>query len=279
MEKIDNDVEKIAELARLANKASTIKTADGREFLIVPDGLTSTEVTDPHGIKPAPVRIRQGVTVQTEDSLVNYVNQFKTGETVLFADLAANSIVALIDYHAASKADGTSGAPGNNDHKVTLALPFSEEWKEWQAIDGKLLGQLEFARFIEEHQVDISEPTGADLLEVCRDLQGLRNVNFSKAVRTDSDNESFVYSDVTDVKSKATGQAVEVPTTFKLSIPVYFGGEDCELIANLRWKMTEGDLTLGIKLRRPEHVRQAEFKAIVEAAAERTARPNVFGRP
>lgn len=281
MEKIETDVDKIAELAALAATPRTLVTAGGREFMIVPEGLKATEVTDPHNLTPGvPARVKAGVTVQTEESLRDYLDRFKTPETVLFADIAGNAITGVIDYHAPSDAvAGLAGPAGNGDHRVTLTLPFSEEWKAWQAIDGKLLGQLEFARFIEENRDDIAAPSGADLLDVCRDLQGIRNVSFQKAVRTDSDNESFHYSDVTDVKSKATGKTVDVPTEFKLNIPVYFGGHLCEVIANLRWKMSDGDLTLGVKLRRAEHVRHGEFQSIVSAVGQYVERPAVFGRP
>src|SRR5690242_16025961 len=99
------EADAVAKLARESAAATTIRTADGREFLIVPSGASQIDVSDEHGLKvDAPRYIKQAVTVQTADSLVDYVNGFKGEHTVLFADIALNTIVAQIDYHAPAQA-------------------------------------------------------------------------------------------------------------------------------------------------------------------------------
>lgn len=270
----------IAALAAKASGASIVKTSDDREFLITPKETVATEVTDAYGLKIAKPRyIRQTVTIETADSLVDYVNRFKGADTMLFAEISSNRIIALVDYHPA-----VDGAAVDNEHiaahvahRAKMELPFSEEWQLWTKISGKLMPQLEFARFLEENGADIRAPDAAELLEACRDLQAHRKVNFTKAVRTSSENESFEYTD----ESKATTKAgIELPTKFKLGLPVYFGEPDTEVFAFLRWKIdaNEGGLTLGIQLHRTEHVRQAVFKQIVMGVAERTSCPAVFGK-
>jgi hypothetical protein len=126
--------------------------------------------------------------------------------------------------------------------------------------------QLEFARFLEENAADVRAPDAGELLDACRDLQVRRKVNFTKAVRTASDNENFEYSEETNTTSKKGD--LELPTKFKLGLPVYFGDAETEVFAFLRWKMDDGALTLGIQLHRTEHVRQAVFKQIVVDIAE-----------
>jgi len=268
---MSTEAESISKLARAAVTAQEIKTSDGRVFIVLPDGTNVREVSDEHSLQiTKPRYIKQAVTLQTQDSLVDYVNRFKTETTVLFADIAANSIVALIDYHAAKGAEHVS-------HRATLTLPFAEEWKVWNEISGKLKPQLEFARFIEENGADVRAPVGAELLEAVRDLQAHRKVNFTKAVRTASDNESFEYTDETKATTKG---GIELPTKFTLGLPVYFGEPDTEVFAFLRWKIDseQGGLALGIQLHRAEHVRQAVFKQIVLGVADRTTCPAVFGK-
>lgn len=266
------EADAVAALAtRAAQQAHVVKTGDGREFVVVPTGHSHFEVTDPHGA-PAkkPPYIRQSVVLQATDSLVAYVNRFKTAETVLFADISNNSISALIDYHGAKTAEHVA-------HNATMTLPFSEEWKVWSGISGKLMGQLDFARFLEENGADVRAPSGAELLEACRDLQARRKVNFTKAVRTSSDNENFEFTDETEARTKG---GIELPTKFVLGLPVYFGESDVEVHAFLRWKLNpdEGGLQLGIALHRAEHVRQAMFKLIVGSVGDQTGCPVVFGR-
>lgn len=268
---MSTEAETIADLARKSAAPVTVKTEDGREFLITPAGAAIKEISDEHSLSVTPPRyIKQSVTLQTQDSLVEYVNRFKGGDTVLFADISANVIVAQVDYHAKDKASNTA-------HRAVLNLPFSEEWHLWNEISGKLKSQLEFARFLEENGADVRAPSAGELLEACRDLQAHRKVNFTKAVRTNSDNENFEFTDETTTKTKS---GIELPTKFVLGLPVYFGEPDTEVHAFLRWKMDPeaGDLSLGIALHRAEHIRQAAFKLIVEGVASRTQCVAVFGK-
>jgi uncharacterized protein YfdQ (DUF2303 family) len=263
-----NQAETIERLAQAAAVITKIDTADGRTFAIVPTTHRRDDITAPGWLPPnKPAYIKEAVTVQTLDSLVEYVNKFKTADTMLFADVAQNSIDAAIDYHGKAQAEHVV-------HEASMALTFSEEWNAWNAINDKLMKQLDFARFIEENSADIVAPTGAELLEVCRDLQAVRSANFKRAIRTNTDHENFEFSDNTDMRSK---NGVEVPTKFELSIPVYFGERNVPLQAFLRWNLVGEQLALGIRLHRPEHVRQAMFKEIVLGAADRTSLPAVFG--
>lgn len=257
-----------------------VESSDGREFLLLPQGggrYSHVDVSNPDRERFPPPNIRQKVTLQALDSLVDYVGRFKTSASVLFADIDASRIHAAIDYHDPAPSPSAAES-GYRDHNAVMALPFSVEWQTWAAADGRMMGQLEFARFLEENAAEITAPTGAELLEVCRDLQAVRKVDFRKAVRTASDNESFEYVDDTTASSKSKAGAIEVPTRFRLDLPVYFGQPATELHAFLRWRLDEGEgLKLGVKLHRPEHVRQAVFKAIVREAAERLDLPAVFG--
>jgi uncharacterized protein YfdQ (DUF2303 family) len=269
------EAEAIADLAVKAAKfafdpAFFLKSEDGREFLAVKDGHTATEVTLPHALPLyEPHHITQSVTLQTVDSLVDYVNRYKGAHTLLFADIHRDLVVAQVDYHAPA-------TPGRVSHQATLQLVKSIEWTAWTGISGRLMEQLEFARFIEENAADVRAPVAADLLECVRDLQAHRKVSFHKAVRTASDNENFEFSEETEAKTRKGG--IDIPTKFALGIPVYFGECDEALHAFLRWKLDDGSLKLGIQLHRAEHVRQAVFQALVRNVAERTGCAAVFGK-
>lgn len=271
----------VAALAAKASGGHVVQTGDKREYLIHPKDTVATEVSDAYGLKLAKPRyVRQTVTIETADSLVDYVNRFKVADTMLFAEISSNRIVALVDYHAGAEG-GADVAPefqaGHVAHRAKMELPFSEEWRTWNDISGRLMGQLEFARFIEENASDVRAPSAGELLDACRDLQAHRKVSFIKAVRTASDNESFEYTSETNLHAKGN---IDIPTKFKLGLPVYFGDAEIELYAFLRWKLDDdnGALTLGVQLHRVEHVRQAVFKKIVQDVAARTECPAVFGK-
>lgn len=266
------EAEVVRDLTERSFTPTELTLADGRKFIAAPNEMTLKDVSDEHGLSlTKPRYIKQAVTVQSKDSLVEYVNRFYSAQhSMLFANIEANAIIAVLDYHAEGKAEHTA-------HRATLILPFSEEWRLWTAISGHLKPQLEFARFLEENGADVRAPDAADLLEAVRDLQAHRKVNFIKAVRTSSDNENFEFTDETKATSKG---GIELPTKFKLGLPVYFGEPETELYAFLRWKIDaeQGGLALGIALHRVEHVRQAVFKQIVTEISERTSCPVVFGK-
>lgn len=276
------EADAVADLARKGVVEPQILTTEGgRVFLILPTeggGATFEDVTPDGAQLDADLKwIDQRVTLQTADSLADYTIRFgaKNEGTSLFADIDKNRIIAALDYHVMD--DGAEGNPARLSHSATLDLPFSVEWDTWTKVDGKLMGQLAFARFLEENAADIEVPSAADLLEACRDLQANRKVSFIKAVRTASNNENFEYSDETTATSRKGG--VEIPSEFQLRIPVYFGGETYALRAFLRWEVVEGGgLMLGVQLHNREHVRQFVFKEVVAGVAERTGFPAYFGR-
>ncbi|RAI37232.1 DUF2303 family protein [Rhodoplanes roseus] len=260
----------IRDLTREAYAPTTIKLDDGRTLLVTHGDATVQDVSDQDGLHTvAPRYISKSVTLQTQDSLVDYVQLFKGVASLLFADIERDTIVGQVDYHAPT-------APAHLAHRATLVLPKSEEWKLWTGISGRLMPQLEFARFIEENAPDVRAPSAGELLEAVRDLQAHRKVNFIRAVRTASDNENFEFTDETTATSRKSG--LELPTKFVLGLPVYFGEPDTEVHAFLRWTLDDGKLLLGIQLNRVEHVRQAVFKQIVLAISDRTGVPALYGR-
>lgn len=245
-------------------------------FVLIRDGSGNESLKEIDGRGPhmaVAERIVQRVTLETADSLVAYVNRFKafaSPEAVtIFASIKGDSFAAVMDYHTPEEA-------GFGEHVASLKLQRSEEWKAWAERDGKMQDQLSFIRFLDENRGDIVSPDAATLLELTRDLQGLRKADFRSVVRADSNNFKIEYAENSEVK-RATGELL-MPTEFLLRLPVYFGGESHDLYALLIWQVVEGEgLKLGYKLRRPEKLRQSVFLRNVEAIAELTGVEVIHG--
>jgi len=256
-------------VAAAAPAPHIITEKDGRQFSVIPAGYTLNEITPPGAAKSfKPDHIAQAVSLQTAASLSDYVDRFKTDQTTLFANIDANSIVAAIDYHGPASAELVK-------HRATLKLPFSSQWALWDALDGKLQGQLDFARFLEENCRDVTEPDTADLLEAVSGMQAVEKADFRAKIRTNSDNVDFTYSTTTDAGT--TNGDLSIPKRFSLSIPVYFGGQNVALEARLRWRKTQDGLTLGYQILRKDQVRQEEFMGIVSAVAASADVPALYG--
>lgn len=262
-----------------AHDTKIITLDDGRIFAAVPSGnfgqVRLDEITQPHTLEPPiPTYIKQSLTLQDEDSLIAYANSFKMGASLLFADIEKNRIVAVIDYHRPGGSDAEPNA-ALLAHRAGLDMPYSEEWKAWSGIDSRLMPQLEFVRFLEENATEVVDPDAASLIEVCRDLQGLRKVNFTSVVRTASANAERV--EYIDETKAGTRGGVDIPHTFTLIMPVYFNGEDQTIAARLRWHLDDGVLKLGIKLVRAETVRQNAFRAVVGRIGTETSLDVLYG--
>lgn len=224
-----------------------------------------------------PKIVTQHVKMQTAGSLAAYINRFKNADTLLFADIASDTIVSIIDYHGAiDETDKAPLSPKLGQHRATLNLPKSLEWQTWTRASGQLMTHVAFATFLEENAVDIKNPPGADLLELCRDLQIAQNVNFGSSVRM-GDLTQINYQKDQDALSKGS---IALPQSIALSIPVYFGEMAVPVMAFMRRQIDDGKLKLGIQLSRADNVRQEEFHRIVDAVTtDVEGLTTVYGTP
>lgn len=245
-----------------------LTSADGREFVILRDGDGQRLQEIIPITKALPDHTVQAVRIDAKESLVAYVQAYSSGaETRIFANLGKNQFVAVLDYH-------NQGGPGACDHRAVFELQESEQWQRWKAISGKLMGQADFVRFLEENCADIAAPSAGELHEICRDFSAKRRVDFREAVRLESGARHFEY--VEEVKGTSRNGEIEVPAKFILQIPIYYGEPSSEVHAFLRYNIDKG-LSLGIELHRPRFVQQASFEAIGRDVAALTARPIHYG--
>jgi hypothetical protein len=110
---------------------------------------------------PAPRRLIEAATLGTVNAFMDYVERFKTDQTVIFADGNPDRpwLHAIIDYHEASVAGASGPAPHFCSHTGTYTFPLSDEMVAWKkAADGSLMEMADFAFFLEERLNDISNP-------------------------------------------------------------------------------------------------------------------------
>lgn len=245
-----------------------IDTQGDCQFMILPDGFKAQDVTDPHGPKRFAA---QRVTLDDRDSVTTYINRFSTADTVIIADYDAGKIAGVIDWHPGNAQANPPG--GRCAHQATLALRPSEEYKRWDAFEGKLHAQAEFAAFLEENAVDIAMPEATVMIEISRDLEATTEQKFGGRVRLENGDMRFTFETET-----RTPTSVIIPTEIHLNIPLYQGESPEILRAAFRYRATQEGLKMAIQWRRVEYQRIAHFEAIATQIAEDTGRPVFFGR-
>jgi Uncharacterized conserved protein (DUF2303) len=104
--------------------------------------------------------IDQLVTIDQSKSLIDYVNRFKTADTVIFMDTDELEVHAVIDYHKQG-----SETPGLAEHHAVLSLSHSAEWQEWSSISGRMFDQKAFARMLDINSDDITQPEAASKVD------------------------------------------------------------------------------------------------------------------
>lgn len=253
-----------------------IVTDDGREFFARRIDFALDNVTPLNKAKIYPPQfVKQTVRLTDALSMEAYLNRFRNPSTLMFASIKDSAIVGIVDYHGEATDQHPIVKPDFGTHIAVMALAFSQEWLMWTGSNTKMMEHVEFASFLEENCLDVVEPVGAELLELCRDLQVRQDVHFASSVRL-GDKVSVEFSKDENATTKSN---MELPIEFTISIPVYFNEPPVAVRCLMRRKIDHGELRLGYKMVRLENIRQADFQRIVGAIEGGTTVPAVFGTP
>jgi uncharacterized protein YfdQ (DUF2303 family) len=244
------------------------------DFVILRNGRDGLDqIVDLDSYRDAPRKIKASPTFDEVECLIDYIRIHHHPETKAYFSRLHSKIVVLFD-------DNGKDAPSWRKHSATLVLTHTPQWKRWLAISGKMLDQVEFAEFIEEHGTDITDPSYAHMLEIASSLQISRSGTFKSALRLGSGEHSFMLTEEHAVK---TGVAsVVIPTDIKLALAPYEGSPPYVVNAKFRYRLHEGALKLGIKLLRTDDIIrecQDEVAGHVGKAVEGVEMPVFFGHP
>lgn len=246
---------------------------DGRAYALVPDGMKVSELPDRDWLPTYP---EATVKVDVKDSLIGYVNRFSDQRSVIFADYETLTVGAVLDWHNHNMRPdaGDIGAKsGPRKHVAQLRLRPSEAFKRWDAIQGKMIDQAEFASFLEENSEDIVDPDPTVMIEISRDLEANIGSAFKSSIRLENGDRALRFDTETRIATE-----VVIPREFKLNIPLWDGEDSVLLRCAFRWRARAEGLMLGFEWRRVEYLRRGSFAEIAHAVAEATACPVFMGR-
>lgn len=226
------------------------------------------------------------------NSLIAYTNRFKDADSVVFANdtRTAPSIATVLDYHRA-------GAPlpenaRHGEHVVNFPVPLSDEWKAWTSLNGKEIAMANFARFLEDHIVDVLpeelielspeqqrfiEALGgmsriaspAKLMELATGLQVFTKGELTQSTRLQSGEGQLT---IKEQHQDGQGNQLIVPSSFVIAIPVFRNGDRYQIVVRLRYRVSDG-LKFFYELWRNDLVFDHAFNEAVTKVAEETALP------
>lgn len=237
----NNDMQAVIDAAR-AGVALTAVDPKATPIFVKPDG----EVVDLHEYLDTPRRKSGTITVFDAASFNMAIRDNEgAGNVAIYLDRDPNApkVVAVLNGH------GKDGA-GWGDLRVEIAFRPTPQWAKWKAIDGKLLGQTDFAEFIEDNLADVQDPAGAAMLEIATSFSATRTLDFKRAVRLSNGQVQFV--SVENTEARAGNGAIEVPETITLRLAPLQGSTPYAVPARFRYRLEDGKLRLGVKLERVE---------------------------
>ncbi len=235
-----------------------------------PSGVHKIDLTGPeHTGKLA--RKTGTTTVRDAESFLAYWTKHHDNNSEVYADSERLTVTAVLDANAADQ-------PRFGGHRLHLALRETEAWKQWMRFNGELMGQEEFAEFLEDHLPELLEPAAADMLEIAQSFQANSKVDFQSATRLSSGQRKFEYVETTVAKAGQKG-ALEVPETFVVGLVPFDGSAGYKLTARLRYRIGQNGLRLGYKLDRPDEIRAKAFADVVKAIGEQIDTAVMNGTP
>ncbi|MFI3903739.1 DUF2303 family protein [Ochrobactrum sp. S1502_03] len=238
-----------------------------------------------------PSRKRGTAHVQTLDALIDLTNRHKTEDSAIFANLdwTKPSLTSVIDYHR-----NTSGGDADNcQHKIHYEFPLSDDWKLWIKNDAEIMGQQDFAIFLEDRIPDLASPTDGEIATIERDfnttvaapsqlvnLSRKMQVNVSSQVKTETKLQSGEGQiQWEETHTGADGQPVKVPGIFILSIAPFFMGEKVRIPVRLRYRMSNQKVVWFYNIYRPDLVITQQVESDLLTLTKQTELPSFAGKP
>ncbi len=232
---------------------------------VVPRGASLETVKPDDSRREAPLHLRGHVTLGDVASFSAYVAEFyEENLATTWVDAERFRVDALLN-----DASGEFGAAWR-DHRATLQLVKTPEWTRWRQWDGKLMSQESFARHIEIAELDIIEPSAADLLEIASFFYATTQLDVRSGHRTQNGEVQLEWVETTEAKA-GKKREMAIPKEFKLRIAPFHGEDTQEVRALLRYRIKEG-LQLGYELVRPDDIERIAMNAIADVLRDKIRR-------
>lgn len=242
-------------------------------FCVIPEGY---EVESVEHMLAAPRRWRAAVTMFDVASMMAYLEKFKGDESRIYywtSTAGGTVFVGIVNDHTAphaavnatADAPGVSaqpGAPAWADHRVTYKCPFSHEWQTWIGNNGRMFTHGDFAGFIDENQLDITQPASAEMLEISRSMRAKKKVDWISDKTLANGSVQLTYSEQVEGAAGPNGQ-LRIPEQIVLTIPVFTNGDLVSVPAMLRYKLQDGKLSIWYAIVTPHKIVQAAVDGIV----------------
>ena len=220
------------------------------QFAVVPDGFKVECLED---WQDRPNRHTADHRFVDVSSLAEYLNRFANDDTMLAADFAAGTVMAVID-------GDSKETPSHRDHKARFEAQQSNQIKAWLGLAGKPMSQVAFGLFLEDRAVDVVEPDAASVMDMVMTFDAIKKVAFKSSQRLHDGQRQFQY-----VEENETRGAVTLPDHFIILAPIYRGMEPQRIKFMVRYRIEDGVLRFGVDMHDRDRVMREAFERCLDA--------------
>ncbi|SEO83067.1 Uncharacterized conserved protein YfdQ, DUF2303 family [Actinacidiphila rubida] len=252
--------------------AAPAELTPGKVYVVqTPNGAQQFDLTGDQ-YKALPSRKTGTTTVRDAKSFLALWGKHSDAASEIYSDADRLAITAVLNASASDTADW-------GDHRIRLELRETEAWKAWASNDGKLMGQEDFAEFIEDHLPEILKPAAADMLEIAQSIQGTVKAEFASGTRLSTGQRQLAYTETVTAKAGQKG-TLTIPETFTVGLLPFEGlTGGYSIDARLRYRIDGPGLKLAYKLDRPADARAKAFADVIGQVAADIDHPILNGTP
>lgn len=259
-------------LARELPKPSIVQTLstadeDGAVIYVAVPNHTKLEKIDGESLLRAPRRTKASTTLTDHPSFLQYVNDHKELATAVWCQF--DPVTYKLAFNAVIDEIGPA-MPAWRSHKAGFVPTMSNEWTAWTENNRKVMSQVEFAYFIEEHEDDISAvdgyPSSLDMMKMATEFEARQDQGIKSAVRLQNGGVELAYVSNDDAQ---TIEKMRLFEKFKIGIPVFRGATDgCLLDARLRYRTHQGKATFWYELVRPDRAHEMAAQTMIKTVRD-----------
>jgi len=287
------ETEALAEILSKNQKTEVIKH-DGKDYLVT---SSDQKVTDLKALSdkylPAPERRTGTFFMGRTQSLIDFVNRYKTDDSVLYAkgkvkdNTISADVRAIFNPHPEGSDDTKAG---HGDFAAQYQFPIAKELQRWIENNAEVMDQQSFASFIEDNVSDMLDPLFLDkekiealtkflggkpadpirMIELARGLEVRVNETVKNQGRLQSGEMQMVYS----IEHNGTdGQPLVIPAFFIIGVPVFEGGEPYKIAVRLRYRVYAGKVSWSYELFKIEQTFDIAFNDALAEITKNTGLP------
>lgn len=143
------------------------------------------------------------------------------------------------------------------------ALVFSKEIEPWRQKAERWLTQLEFAEWIEDHELEFVKPSSAEMLTLAQKFEASISARFSSKHNLATGEIDLAYK----LENNEAG-SVKVPDEFTIALPIFKGGERYQLPMRLRHRCRDGAVTFLFKFKNLDQAVDDVWSALIKTVRE-----------